>query len=212
MREHGRSALTAARASRRAALQGGGGTPLRAQGSAVKKRALPLGRVYRLLEPGPVVLVTTAHGGRTNVMTMSWLTMMDFEPPLVGCVMSDRNFSFELLRRSRQCVINVPSAELAAAVAGCSNCSGRRVDKFARFGLTVAPASRAVAPLIGDCFANLECRVVDSRWAKRYCFFVLEVVKASVDPAVAAARALHHRGRGEFMVAGRTIKLPSRMK
>jgi flavin reductase (DIM6/NTAB) family NADH-FMN oxidoreductase RutF len=176
------------------------------------KRALPLGRVYRLLEPGPVVLLTTAHAGCANVMTMSWLTMMDFEPPLVGCVVSDRNFSFGLLRASTQCVINIPQAKLARQVVGCGNCSGRRTDKFARFGLTPVPASKVAAPLIDECFANLESRVVDSRWAKRYCFFVLEVVKAWIDPAVTAPRTLHHRGRGEFMVAGRTIRLPSRVK
>jgi len=178
----------------------------------MKKRTLPLGRVYRLLEPGPVVLLSTAHRRRADVMTVSWHTMMDFEPPLVGCVVSDRNFSFELLGRSRQCVINIPEAALARQVVGCGNVSGRRVDKFARFGLTAVPAAQVAAPLIAECFANLECRVVDSRWAKRYCFFVLEVVKAWIDPAVTAPRTLHHRGRGEFMVAGRTIRLPSRMK
>ena len=176
------------------------------------KRSLPLGRVYRLLEPGPVVLLTTAHGGRANVMTLSWLTMMEFEPPLVGCVLGDRSFSFGLLRASRQCVINVPEARLARQVVGCGNVSGRRVDKFARFGLTALPASQVAAPLVGECFASLECQVVDSRWASRYGFFVLEVVRAWIDPAVAAPRTLHHRGRGEFMVAGRTIRLPSRMK
>ena len=180
--------------------------------AAVKKRSLPLGRVYRLLEPGPVVLLSTAHRGRANVMTMSWLTMMDFEPPLVGCVLSDRNFSFELLRASKQCVINVPEAKLARQVVGCGNTSGRRVDKFARFGLTAVPASKVGAPMVAECFANLECRLANARWAKRYCFFVLEVVKAWIDPAVTAPRTLHHRGRGEFMIAGRTIKLPSRMK
>jgi flavin reductase (DIM6/NTAB) family NADH-FMN oxidoreductase RutF len=188
------------------------GAKVRRQGRAMKKRALPLGRVYRLLEPGPLVLLTTAHAGRANVMTMSWLTMMDFEPPLVGCVLSDRNFSYELLRASRQCVINIPEAKLARQVVGCGNTSGRRLDKFARFGLTPVPASAVTAPLIDECFANLECRVVDSRWAKRYCFFILEVVKAWIDPNVAAPETLHHRGRGEFMVAGRTIRLPSRMK
>ncbi|MBK9244976.1 MAG: flavin reductase family protein [Burkholderiales bacterium] len=178
----------------------------------MKKRSLPLGRVYRLLEPGPVVLLTTAHAGRANVMTMSWLTMIDFDPPLVGCVVSDRNYSFGLLRRSRQCVINVPTADLAAKVVACGNCSGRHIDKFARFGLTAVPASQVAAPLLEECFASLECRVADSRWARRYCLFVLEVVKAWVDPSDGAPTTLHHRGRGEFMIAGRTIRLPSRMK
>jgi flavin reductase (DIM6/NTAB) family NADH-FMN oxidoreductase RutF len=178
----------------------------------VKKRSLPLGRVYRLLESGPVVLLTTAHRGRANVMTMSWHTMMDFEPPRVGCVVSVRNYSFELLLASRQCVINVPEAKLARQVVGCGNVSGRRVDKFARFGLTAVPAATVAAPLIAECFANLECRVADARGAKRYNFFVLEVVKARIDPAVTAPRTLHHRGRGEFMIAGRTLRLPSRAK
>jgi len=178
----------------------------------MKKRALPLGRVYRLLEPGPVVLLSTAHRGRANLMTMSWHTMMEFEPPLVGCVVSDRNYSHELLRGSGQCAINIPDAKLARKVVGCGNTSGRRVDKFARFGLTAVPASVVAVPMVGECFANLECRLVDAGWAKRYDFFVLEVLRAWVEAAVVAPRTIHHRGRGEFMVAGRTLRLPSRMK
>lgn len=178
----------------------------------IGKRSLALSRVYRLLEPGPVLLVTTAYRGRANVMTMSWHTMMDFEPPLVGCVLSDRNYSFTRLKTTKECVLNIPTVELAPQVVGCGNASGRRVDKFAAFGLTALPASRVAAPLIGECFANLECRVIDARLAKQYNFFVLEVLKAWIDPTVAEPRTLHHRGRGEFMVAGRTIRLPSRAK
>lgn len=176
------------------------------------KRSLPLSRVYGLLEPGPVVLVTTAHKGKANIMTMSWYTMMEFEPPLVGCVISGRNHSFEALRLTRECVLNIPSAELAKQVVGVGNCSGRKVDKFRRFKLTPLPASQVAAPLIGECHANLECRVVDTRMMNRYNFFVLEVVKAWTDPAIKRTRTLHHRGRGVFMVAGEMIKLSSRMK
>jgi flavin reductase (DIM6/NTAB) family NADH-FMN oxidoreductase RutF len=177
-----------------------------------KKRSLPLGRVYRLLEPGPVVLLSTAHGGRANVMTMSWHTMMEFEPPLIGCVIGEGSCSFGLLRASKQCVINVPEAKLARQVVGCGNVSGRRVDKFARFGLETSPAATVSAPLIDACFASLECRIADGRWSTRYNFFVLEVLKAWIDPAVTNPRTIHHRGRGEFAVAGRTLRLPSRMK
>ena len=80
------------------------------------KKSFPLSRVYTLLEPGPVVLVTTALKGRANVMALSWHTMMEFEPPLVGCVMSNRNFSHGMLRASRECVINIPTVNLAAKV------------------------------------------------------------------------------------------------
>jgi flavin reductase (DIM6/NTAB) family NADH-FMN oxidoreductase RutF len=176
------------------------------------KRSYPLSKVYGLLEPGPVLLLTTRHQERANVMTMSWHTMMEFEPPLVGCVVSGRNFSFTALKATRQCVLNIPTADLAAKVVACGNASGRRIDKFLAFGLTARPAARVDAPLVAECYANLECRVADTRLVNRYNFFVLEVVKAWVDPACKAPRTLHHRGRGTFMVAGETIQLASRMK
>lgn len=176
------------------------------------KRSYPLAKVYGLLEPGPVVLVTTAYKGRVNIMTMSWYTMMEFEPPLIGCVISGRNASFDALRASRECVINIPTLELARQVVGVGNCSGRTTDKFARFGLTAVAASQVGAPQIGECYASLECRVADTRLVNRYNFFILEVLKAWVDPAVKHPQTLHHRGNGVFAVGGQTIKLRSAMK
>ena len=176
------------------------------------KRAYPLSKVYGLLEPGPVLLLTTAHKGRANVMAMSWHTMMEFEPPLVGCVVSGRDLSFAALMATRQCVLNIPTADLKAAVVGCGNTSGRRTDKFKRFGLTPLPAKTVAAPLIAECYANLECRVADTRLVNRYNFFVLEVQQAWVDPACKNPRTLHHRGRGKFMIAGETVKLASKAK
>jgi flavin reductase (DIM6/NTAB) family NADH-FMN oxidoreductase RutF len=179
---------------------------------AVAKRALPLSRVYCLLEPGPVVLLTTAFKGRPNIMTLSWHMMIEFEPPLVGCIVSNRNHSFENLVATRECVINLPTVELAKQVVGCGNCSGRRVDKFKRFGLTAAKASRVGAPLIAECYANLECKVIDMTLREAYNLFILEVLKGWIDRTVKNPRTIHHRGRGAFMVAGETLKLRSRMK
>ncbi|MDP1635373.1 MAG: flavin reductase family protein, partial [Gallionellaceae bacterium] len=122
------------------------------------KKTIPLSGVYCLLEPGPVVLVTTAHKGKADIMTQSWHTMMEFEPPLVGCVISGRNHSFEALTKTKECVLSIPSVELAKQVVGIGNCSGSKVDKFRKFKLTAMPASKVAAPLIAECFANLECR------------------------------------------------------
>ena len=158
------------------------------------------------------VLVTTAFKGRANIMTLSWHTMIDFEPPTVGCVISDRNHTFSSLKATRECVINIPTVELAEKVVGCGNTSGRRVDKFKTFGLTPAAASRVKAPLIAECYANLECKLVDARMVAKYCFFILEVLKAWIDPSRKHPRTIHHLGKGAFMVAGKTIKLPSKMK
>jgi len=104
--------------------------------SDVEKKTFPLSDVYRLLEPGPVVLVTTAYKGKVNTMTQSWHSMMEFEPPLVGCVISGRNYSFDALVATKECVLNIPAENLAKQVVGIGNCSGKKLDKFKRFKLT----------------------------------------------------------------------------
>lgn len=177
------------------------------------KQTLPLSRVYGFLETGPVVLLTTARNGRANVMPMSWHTMMEFEPPLIGCVVSERDHSFAALRATRECGINIPTARLLRQAVACGNCSGRTVDKFAKFGLTALAASKVSAPIIAECPVNLECRVVDTRFVKRYDFFVLEVVKAWTDRGGRARKldTFHHMGMGRFMLAGRTVVVPSKM-
>jgi len=176
------------------------------------KKSYPLSRIYGLLEPGPVVLVTTAAKGRANIMAMSWHTMLEFEPPLVGCVISNRNYSFDILKSTKECVINIPTVGLAKQVVGCGNCSGQKVDKFKKFNFTPVAASCVKAPLIDECYANLECKVVDGKMIAKYNLFILEVVKAWIDPAQKHPQTIHHQGRGLFMVAGETMRLPSRMK
>jgi flavin reductase (DIM6/NTAB) family NADH-FMN oxidoreductase RutF len=174
-------------------------------------RDLPLSKVYQLLEPGPVILLTTARKGRANVMTMSWHMMVEFEPPLVACVVSNADYSFAALRATRECVLAIPPLELAPKVVEIGNCSGRDVDKFQKFGLTPKPAMHVAAPLVAECFANLECRVAETRLVNKYNLFVLEVLKAWTDPAQKHPRTIHHHGYGNFVVDGETIKLKSRM-
>ncbi|MGD0169332.1 MAG: flavin reductase family protein [Smithella sp.] len=176
------------------------------------KKSFPLSKVYSLLEPGPVVMVTTARHGHPNIMTVSWHMMIDFEPPLVGCIISNRNYSFDLLKATNECVINIPEVEIAEKVVGCGNTSGAKIDKFKKFDLTPKPAVKVGAPLIDECYANLECLVVDTKMVDEYCLFILEVVKAWIDPAAKNPRTIHHLGKGNFMVAGKKIKLKSKMK
>jgi len=175
-------------------------------------KELPLSKVYQILEPGPVVLLTTARKGRANVMAMSWHTMVEFEPPLVACVVSSADYSFEALRATKECVIAVPAVELAEKVVQVGNSSGRDIDKFEAFGLTPTPAERVKPPLVAECFANLECRVVDTRLVNKYCLFVLEVLKAWTDPKQKDPKTIHHCGYGTFAVDGEIIRLKSKMR
>jgi flavin reductase (DIM6/NTAB) family NADH-FMN oxidoreductase RutF len=173
---------------------------------------LPLSKVYQLLEPGPVVLLTTARKGRANVMTMSWHMMVEFEPPLVACVVSGNDYSFDALKTTRECVIAIPAVNLASKVVQVGNSSGRDLDKFEAFGLTPRPAQRVKAPLIAECFANLECKVADARLVNKYNLFILEVLKAWTDPAQKNPKTIHHQGFGKFVVDGKTITLKSKMR
>lgn len=177
----------------------------------MKKTAYPLDRVHCLLEPGPVLIVSTAYARRRKLMCLSWHTMLEFEPPLLGCVLSRGNDSFVLLDASGECVLNIPTVELLDAVVGVGNSHGQAVDKFPASGLTAAPASVVGAPLVEECFANLECRGVDRDLVPRDEMFVLEVVAAWHDPKVRQPRTLHHRGWGEFMVAGESLQSASKM-
>ncbi len=178
-------------------------------GRAMKE--LPLAEVYKLIEPGPVVLLTTAARGRANVMAMSWHMMVEFTPPLIACIVSSADFSFRALRATKECVIAIPAVALAEKVVAVGNCSGEEVDKFSTVGLTPVPAALVQAPLVAECFANLECRVVETRLVNRFNLFVLEVVKAWRDPAQKAPRTIHHRGYGTFSVDGEELKIASRM-
>ena len=166
------------------------------------KKDFPAAKVRWFLEPGPIVLVSSAWKGERNIMTMGWHMVMGFEPSLVGCYIWDANHSFGLIRKSRECVINLPTVELAAKVVGIGNCSGRAVDKFARFKLTPRPAEKVGAPLIAECYANFECKLVDASLIRKYSLFVFEVVKAHAATAPRYPRTIHYRGEGVFMLAG----------
>lgn len=176
------------------------------------KKYFSLGKVYRLLEPGAVVMVTTAQNGRPNIMTMSWHTMIDFNPPLVGLVIGDQSCTFRNLKKTGECVINIPTVELLKKAVVCGNVSGRMMDKFKTFGLTPTKASRVKAPMVEECYVNLECKVVNQNLVARYNFFILKVIKAWVDPCKKDPRTFRHLGKGVFLVGGKKIKTSSRMK
>jgi flavin reductase (DIM6/NTAB) family NADH-FMN oxidoreductase RutF len=179
---------------------------------SVKKKPFPVTKVRRFLEPGPVVLVSSAHDGERNVMTLGWHMVLGLKPSLVGCYIWDENHSFSLIRRSKECVINVPTVDLVDAVIGVGNSHGPGVDKFATFGLTPVEASKVQAPLIAECYAGFECKLADARLIERYSLFVFEVVKAHVATSPRYPTTLHYRGDGVFMIAGRNVSYRSRFK
>ena len=165
-------------------------------------RQLNLSKAFTLIESGPVVLVTTHDRKKNNIMTISWTMVLDFTP-MFAITTGEWNHSFAALRRNRECVIAIPTVDLLDRVVGIGTCSGADTDKFAKFGLTPVAGRLVKAPLIKQCLANIECKVVDI--VKRHNIVVLQGVAAYVDPTRKERRTVHAVGDGRFIVDGRTL-------
>src|SRR5262249_15156967 len=156
-------------------------------------------------------LVTTALKGRANVMTMGFHMMVQHDPPLIGAIIGPWDHSYGALRESGECVLAVPTVDLAKTVVDIGNCSGADTDRFAAFKLETRRAGKVKTPLRPACLANIECRVADDALVDKYGLFILEAVAISYDRDRKERRMLHHQGDGTFTVDGRTIDLKERM-
>lgn len=173
-----------------------------------RKQDFPVDGIRRYLEPGPIVLVSSHHKGQSNIMTMGWYTLMQFSPSLIGCFIVDYNHSHDMIRKSGQCIINLPTVDLLQEVIGIGNCHGQDIDKFEKFGLTPQLAKQVEAPLIKECYANFECVLHDKKLLPSYSFFILEVVKAHVAQTPKYPKTVHYTGDGVFMLSGNHVAYP----
>lgn len=165
-------------------------------------RQLRLSKAFTLMESGPVVLVTTHDGEKNNIMTISWTMVMDFTP-VFAITTGEWNYSFKALRKNRECVIAIPTVDMLDKVVGIGMCSGKDTDKFAKFKLTPVHGRAVKPPLIKECFANIECKVIDI--VKKHNIVVLEAIAAYIDTARKEKRTVHAVGDGTFIVDGRKI-------
>lgn len=168
----------------------------------VVMRRMRISKAFTLMEPGPVVLVTTNDGEKDNIMTISWTMVIDFTP-LFAMTTGPWNYSYAALRKSRECVISIPTVDLIDQVVGVGTCSGADTDKFRKFGLTPVKGRHVRAPLIKECLANIECRVIDI--IRRHNIVVLEGIAAYFDSSRKEKRTIHAIGDGTFVVDGRRL-------
>lgn len=165
-------------------------------------RQFKLSKAFTLMESGPVVLVTTRDGEKSNIMTISWTMVVDFTPQF-ALTTGPWNYSFAALKKHRECVIAIPAVDMLDQVVGIGTCSGSDTDKFARFGLTPLAGKVVRAPLIKECLANIECKVIDI--VGKHNIVVLEGVAAYKDSARKEKRTIHAVGDGSFIVDGNKL-------
>jgi flavin reductase (DIM6/NTAB) family NADH-FMN oxidoreductase RutF len=169
---------------------------------------LPLNKAFMLLEPGPVVLVTTNIGGKNNIMTISWHMVMDFTPKF-ALLTGSWNYSYEALIKNKECVIAVPTVDMCKKVVEIGTCSGLDTDKFKKYDLTPLKAKSVKSALIRECLANIECHVTD--YIEKHNIFILDAVCAWIDPERKERRTIHANGDGSFVIDGRTINFRTLM-
>lgn len=165
-------------------------------------KKMQLSKAFTLIEPGPVVLVTTSDGKKDNIMTISWIMVMDFTP-VFAITTGPWNYSYAALRKSKECVISVPTVDLLDEVVGVGTCSGADTDKFEKFGLTPVKGEYVRSPMIKECLANIECKVIDI--VQKHNIVVLEGVAAYFDSSRKEKRTVHAIGDGTFIVDGRRL-------
>ncbi len=163
---------------------------------------MQINKAFTLIEPGPVVFVTTNDGKKSNIMTISWTMVVDFTRKF-AITTGPWNYSYAALRKSKECVISIPTVDLLDKVVGVGTCSGADTDKFVKFGLTPVKGEHVRSPLIKECLANIECKVIDI--VRKHNVVVLEGVAAYIDNSRKEKRTVHAIGDGTFVVDGRTL-------
>ena len=172
-------------------------------------KELELQKAFTLIEPGPVTMVTTSYQGKQNVMTISWTMVMDFTPQF-AFLTGSWNYSYEALINTKECVIAIPTIDILDTVIDVGITSGSNKDKFAEFGLTPLKASIVEAPLIKECYANIECRISD--YIDKHGIFVLDAVKAWIDEERKDKRTFHAIGDGTFVIDGEKFDRREQMR
>jgi flavin reductase (DIM6/NTAB) family NADH-FMN oxidoreductase RutF len=178
-------------------------------GERVVMKRMQISKAFTLMESGPVVFITTNDGEKNNIMTISWTMVLDFTP-IFAITTGSWNYSYAALRKYRECVIAIPTVDLIDQVVGVGTCSGADTDKFEKFGLTPVKGKHVRSPLIKECLANIECKVIDI--VKKHNIVVLEGVVAYFDSSRKEKRTIHAIGDGTFVVDGRKLNRRKMMR
>jgi flavin reductase (DIM6/NTAB) family NADH-FMN oxidoreductase RutF len=169
----------------------------------------------RMISPGPVTLVSTSYHDRPNVMTAAWLLPLSLAPVLIGVAVQPSRLTHELITKSEEFAVNLPTIDLLSAVHLCGNSSGRDADKYLSAALTPAEATKIEAPLVAECVGHIECGLVDRIALGDHDLFVGRVLAVQADSeafdgfwevSADPGRLLHHLGADRYAGLGRAYR------
>ncbi|KXG73928.1 flavin reductase family protein [Thermotalea metallivorans] len=131
--------------------------------------------------PAPAALIVGGTIEEADVATIAWIGMLSSTPPIVGVSFDNRRYTLELIRRTREFTVNIPSADHYKETDFCGLISGRDTNKFIKAGLTPIAASRIKTPIIRECPFNLECKIVQEFQLGDYLLIMGEIVETHID-------------------------------
>ncbi|MEI8176208.1 MAG: flavin reductase family protein [Candidatus Omnitrophota bacterium] len=178
------------------------------------KKEVPLERANRLINSGQVVLLSCAHGKRANIITLAWNMPLAHKPPLLAVCITRKRFSYDLIKKSGEFVINIPSIDLFDEMFYCGRNSGADVDKFKETSLTAQKANRLEqAPLVKECIGHVECRLESEQDAGDHVLLFGSIVHATAESAlfdehwlVDKVKLIYHLGDKYFTTSGQEIE------
>lgn len=179
------------------------------------RKQIPLSIAYRLLGPGPVVLVSSLFKGKAALTPIAWNMPISDEPPIMALEVWHGHFAYKAILETKDFVINIPSSEMAAVVRKLGSVSGAKVDKFKEFGLTREPSKKVKSPRLKSAIGILECKLrVDKAMLKKYNIVLGDVVYAEAEESIftdrwhpenPGPRFINHLGGKIFSVPAKKI-------
>lgn len=172
------------------------------------KKEVPLDKATRLINHGPVVMVSSSFGEKKDVTPVAWTMPVEKNPPVIVLEIGENHFIFDCILETKDFVVNIPGKGIAEKVVQCGSCSGRDVDKFEEYGLTAVPAKNVTSPALGESLASLECTLVEDKHLLREYNIVVgkveyaEAEEGSFDEhwlfAKDEYKTIHHLGNRTF--------------
>ena len=179
------------------------------------KKSVSLGKAIRLINAAGVILVTSSHKKKDNIITLAWSTPISLTPPLLGICVATRHCSAELIQKQREFIINVPDSSLLEQIIYCGSYSGHSVDKFKGSGLTKEQAEKlSNTPIIKECIGHVECRLVDTKEVGDHFVFIGEPVHVLAEEElfdgtwkVDKVKLVYHLGVNRFTTSSKEIRM-----
>jgi flavin reductase (DIM6/NTAB) family NADH-FMN oxidoreductase RutF len=185
-------------------------------------KPIELSKAYRLLNHGPVVLLSAAHESKRDIMAVAWNMPLNFNPAQLLVVLDKTSSTRKLVEASGTFAISLPTRSQVDVIMNVGSISASQLpsqDKFSHWNLSVTPATHINAPLLDGCVGWLECKVISEPHNQdTYDLFIAEVVAAYADERVFSngrwhfddhdeLRTVHYTAGGAFFATGESFNV-----